>query len=169
MQDYFCQCPRWGAAINCVVEESQKHPRGLFGILPKAILDSILQQCSWVDWYETPKESRGKHGENWMNWLSVEKRSPHLWPPQSHRGGYNPPQWGISWRCTLNVVPTTGTKFTVIAESSSTIEEVMVTIQTQHNIPPGHRLLFAGRLLMMDKTLADYNGIQEETTVYIMG
>ena len=97
--------------------------------------------------------------------LSVEKRSPHLWPPQSHRGGYNPPQWGISWRCTLNVVPTTGTKFTVIAESSSTIEEVMVTIQKENNIPPGHRLLFAGRLLMMDKTLADYEGIQEETTV----
>ena len=91
MQDYFCQCPRWGAAINCVVEESQKHPRGLFGILPKAILDSILQQCSWVDWYETPKESRGKHGENWMNWLSVEKRSPHLWPPTNMEsaGGAN--------------------------------------------------------------------------------
>ena len=100
--------------------------------------------------------------------LSVEKRSPHLWPPQSHRGGYNPPQWGISWRCTLNVVPTTGTQFTVIAESSSTIEEVMVTIQKEHNIPPGHCLVFAGKLLMMDKTLAYYKGIQKETTVHMV-
>jgi len=96
-----------------------------------------------------------------MNWLSVEKRSPHLWPPKKHRGD------GISWRCKLNVVQTTGprSRFTVIVESSLTIEEVMVTIQNEHNIPPGHHLLFAGNLLEMDKTLADYNGIGKETTV----